>query len=237
MPRPPAFANWPYNHAWWFLPSGRDDAGNSNPNVPGRVRIAYLETMQYWDIHVRAMDALAKAHMESRASKPGQPIQMPDGRVLEIPYFALDDDADAMMQRGMAPSPDRSPLTIVCRDGTKINQAPRDWWEQLVVAHINRRKSEPPVVLDLGNGIKIQETYEFFDALCKDFLRRRGDLVAVGWWPELLMGDYGQFKDGPKPVEGRADALGRGVTVLNAQVPPPAGQPVAHPMLDNMDLT
>ena len=226
MPRPPEFANWPWDYAWWFLKSEKTE--------PGRARIGHLESGNYWDLHVRSMDALARQHLQDlRTTKAGQVVTMPDSRNLEIPYHLLDEEADMLQQRAMKPSPDRKPLTINCKDGTPIQGVPREWWEQLAANHIGRRKQEPAVVLKMGNGAQITVPYEFFDALCKDFSRRRGDMVAAGWWPELLMADYGQM-GGPKPVAGLSNALGQGAQVMDGKQPAPGE--VQHPAIEQQEL-
>jgi hypothetical protein len=236
MPRPPEYASWPFDHAWAFFPSipqGKPDAG------PGRIRLFHLETMGYWDIHVVSMDQMAQKHMQDRDIKPGQAVNMPGGMVEVIPYRALDDEADQLTQRGMQPNPDRTPMTIRFVSGQQMKEVPRDWWESLAAGHLQRRKAEPPVVLNVNNQA-VTLTYECFDGLCKDFTRRRGDFVSAGWWPELVdpFRDIGQHKEGPRPVQGFANALGHGAQVMQGQQPPVPGQqgPVGHPAMENQEL-
>lgn len=254
MGRAPGYENHPFDHAWWFYPSQIQGA---QIVTPGFIRLADapIGGRGVWDVLVKAFDPIAQKHMADRTVRPGQPIQMGDGRVLTVPYLLLDDEADAMLGRGMAPHPDRNPIDVPVRDQngevvlahdgkpTVLKSAPRDWFENLARSHIQRRNSEPPVTLNLGTGpqgqpIQIVVTFAFFDALCKDFMRRRGDFVAAGWWPELLMKDYGQIRtpDGKSiapPVDGRANALGHGVNVMDGQKPPQPQQQGGHPMADN----
>ncbi|MGH8866079.1 MAG: hypothetical protein ACREVZ_15790 [Burkholderiales bacterium] len=237
MPRPPEFANWPFDFAWWFLKSSLND-----PQVPqaergpGCVRLAHLDSGQAWNIHVRVMDEIARKYDMDRDTLQGGMVQFGDGTVHEIAYRRLDDDADAMQARKLVPHPVRTPFTLIFKDSVKMEQVPMDWWEARVVEHINRRKAMPVVPLDMGNGQVVNLALECFDALCKDFSRRRGDFTAAGWWPELLMADYGQMQ-GPKPVDGRANALGQGAQVMQGQQPP-GGQPgqAAHPGLEHEGL-
>jgi hypothetical protein len=237
MARPPEYANWPFDFCWAYfqsVPPGKPDAG------PGRVRLFYLDTMAYWDLHVQSMDVMAQKHMSDRDVKPGQSVNMGNGAVEVIPYRALDDEADLLQQRGMQPNPDRTAVTIRFVSGQFMKDTARDWWEGLAAGHLQRRKLEPPVVLNV-NGQSVTLTYECFDGLCKDFTRRRGDFVSAGWWPELVdpYRDMGQF-GGPKPVQGFANALGHNVSVMSGQqgpVPGPAGQaPMAHPAEENQNL-
>lgn len=232
MPRHPEDQSWPFRIKWWFMARTQDYPA-------GHVRFADVESWngqmydKGWVIHVLSMDVLVRQHWVDIQKKPGQYVTMPDGRSLEIPYAVLDGDADALLrpQAGVSPvsinthdggtitiwpSPDRSPVDIVTRDGTKIRSCPREWWEELLVRHIQRRKAEPPVTLDMGNGVTLQESYEWFDALCKDFMRRRADLVAVGWWPELMIRESvsDASNPGPLPVNGRPNALGEGANVV-----------------------
>lgn len=233
MPKPPEFANWPFDFAWWFIKNSQND-----PQVPqqdriaGHVRLAHLESGQAWNVPVRTMDAVAQKFNQDREVMQGGLVKMGDGTVHEIPFRPLDDESDAMVARGMRPSSFRDPITVTFRDGMRMEKVPMEWWEERVVEHINRRKLFPPVPLDMGGGTVISLAFECFDALCKDFLRRRGDFTAAGWWPELLMQDYGQFKEGPRPVDGRANALGQGVQVMQGQQAQQPGQ-VTHPGVDN----
>ena len=242
----PGFEEWPFDHAWFFIPH------NPQTKAPGHVKITDQPTggQTAWDIDVRTFDQIAQNYFQQMDTKVGQPIQMPDGRVLHVAYRALDDDADRMLQRHGQPGP-TEPLTLVTTEGVEIPNTPRDYWEQLLVAHLNRRKQEPGVTLDLGNGRQLQVTFEFFDGLCKDFQRRRGDLIAAGLWPELVMVDKGQFEKGPRPVEGRANALGMGAAPMGPappgqegvpapqapQPPPPSPAPnMANPGAENQEL-
>lgn len=236
MPRPPEYANWPFDFVWAFLksvPAGQPGAG------PGCVRLFNVEDMTgFWDIHIVSMDAIARQHMQDRERKPGQPVNMGGSGTEIIPYRDLDDEADRLIQRGMQPSTDRSPLTVRFEAGRPMENTPREWWEQVAAQHVQRRKQEPPVVLNVASA-QINLKYECFDALCKDFMRRRGDFVSAGWWPELVdpYRDMGQHKVGPKPVEGRANALGQGAQVLTGQAGPGQGQgQVPHPMTENQEL-
>lgn len=230
MPRPPEYANFPFDFHWWFVPNipqGHRDAG------PGRCRLVHLDSQQYWDIHIVHLDKMAQEHMQNRMRKPGQPVNMGAHGIKEIPYYPLDEEADALLQRGMRPNPDRSDITVLCSDGFKVDKCPRDWWEQLAAGHINRRKQEPAVQLQMGQNKTVSLTFECFDAMCKDFMRRRGDMISSGIFPELVdpYRDVGQLK-GPKPVDGRANAMGYGAQVLqgqNAQPPGPGGQGAQQP--------
>lgn len=231
MPRPPEFASWPFDFAWWFLKSNPQPGADQGP---GRVRLAHLDSGQAWDIHVRVMDGVAQKFNQDREVMQGGLVQMADNSVHEIPFRPLDDAADAMIQRGMQPQAYREPLAITFRDGERMDAVPMEWWEARVVEHIARRKTFPPVPLDMGGGQVLTVTFECFDALCKDYLRRRGDFTAAGWWPELLMADYGQL-EGPKPVDGRANALGQGAQVMQGQLPGGPGQ-IVHPAIENQEL-
>lgn len=236
MPRPPEYANWPHDFVWAFLkstPQGQPGAG------PGAVRLFNVEDISRgWDIHILAMDAMARQHMQDRERKPGQPVNMGASGMQIIPYRDLDDEADRLIQRGMQPSTDRNPITVRFEGGGVMEHTPRDWWEQVAAQHIQRRKLEPPVVLTVGQA-QVTLKYECFDALCKDFMRRRGDFVSAGWWPELVdpYRDMGQHKVGPKPVEGRANALGQGVQVLQGQGQGgQGGGQIQHPAMENQEL-
>lgn len=232
MPRPPEFANWPFEFAWWFIKNSLNDPAVPQPErMAGHVRIGHLDSGQAWNIPVRTMDAVAQKFNQDREVMQGGLVQMQDQTVHEIPFRPLDDEADAMIARGMQPSSYRQPVTVTFRDGMRMEKVPMEWWEARVVEHINRRKLFPPVPLDMGGGTVLTLAFDCFDALCKDFLRRRGDFTAAGWWPELLMQDFGQFKEGPRPVDGRANALGQGASVMKGQAPQP-GQ-VTHPGTDN----
>jgi len=239
MPRPPEWANWPWDHGWQWgasVPQG--------PSAyPGHVRLIHLESQQYWDIHVLHMDQIAQQHLQNREVKHGQPVKMGDGRVLEVPYKILDDEADFLMSRGMTPHSDRTPIRLQFKDGTVMDKTPRDWFEQLAANHVQRRTQEPPVPLGVAKDKQIMLTYPCIDALCKDFMRRRGDWIAAGKWPELInpFRDVGQHQEGPRPVQGHANALGEGVQVLQGQQPgqegqvPPSG-PAPHPAMENQEL-
>jgi len=189
----PQFANWPLDLAWWFIPSGdRND-------LPG----------QYVDIHVKLFDAIAQKHKAECEAKVGQQIQMADGSIAEIPYTFLDAEADLMMQRGMQPSPDQRPLDFIrLKDGRQLPKVPRNWLEQLVVAHVRRRQSEPPVTYNLGQQ-QMQVSFATHDAICKDFGKRRDAMLAAGCWPELLIAEnpLDPQRPGPMPVDGRGNAL------------------------------
>lgn len=226
MARAPAWANWPFDFGWAFfrsVPQGQPEA------APGRVRLFNLENMEtFWDVHVQSMDMMAQKHMQDRDTKPGQAVNMGNGAVETIPYRALDEEADLLQQRGMQPHPDRTPLTVRFVTGQVLKNAPRDWWEGLAAGHLQRRKQEAPVVLNV-NGQSLTLTYECFDAFCKDFTRRRGDFVSAGWWPELVdpYRDVGQHQEGPRPVQGFANALGHGAQVMQGQAPPAPANPAA----------
>lgn len=235
MPRNPAWNGWLYDFGWIWWPSGEG-------NQPGHVRIGHLDSDRWWKVPIRVWDELAQKHMNDRTIKPGQPVQMADRHVLTIPYMALDDEADALERRQMRPSSDRSALTIRTVEGQQLKDSPRDWWEQLAAGHINRRKTEPPISLRMG-----QETvtipYANFDAIVKDFVRNQRDrFVAAGKWPELLIheGVKDPNKPGPLPVQGRADAFGQGATPgLNPVKPGQPGQgsgQLAHPAIEQQDL-
>lgn len=231
MPRDPRWAGWPYQFGWLWWASG--DAGEL-----GHVRIGHLDTDRWWKFPIRFWDDLAQKHMNDRTVKSGQPMQMPDRRVLEIPYQALDDEADALQRRQMQPHPDRTPLAVVrAKDGTPIQNFPRDFWEQLAASHIERRQMEPPISLRVGQET-VTIAYDNFDAIVKDFVRNQRDrFVAAGKWPELLIheGIANPNKPGPLPVQGRADAFGQGATPGLNQPKPGQGQ-VGHPAIENQEL-
>ena len=227
----------PLKYNWFWISSGFEGG-------PGRVKIQEAaNTQNSWEIHIAAFDQIAQKYLMDRTAKTGQPVTMPDGRVLEVPYDRIDNAADEFLARG--PSPSRDPMTVIFRDDIRMDNVTMDFWEELIKAHLQRRKSEPALPLDFGNGNVVQIPFENWDAICKDFMRRRGDIVSAGKWPELIHKDEGQFEKGPKPVEGRANALGQGVSVAGqpppgqqtpGQPPPaPAGNlgPSAHPGLDN----
>jgi len=235
MPRPPEYSNWPFEFVWAFFkhtPQG-PDAGS------GRVRLFHVENATaFWDVHIVSMDAMARAHMQDRDTKAGQPINMGPLGTEVVPYRDLDDEADRLMQRGMQPNTDQNPITVRFKSGQQMPNTPREWWDNLAAQHIQRRKQEPPVVVNVG-GTQLTLTYETFDALCKDFMRRRGDFVSAGWFPELVdpHRDMGQHKEGPRPVQGFADALGHGNQVMQGQHPAPGALPApVHPGLENQDL-
>jgi len=202
--------------------------GAPNPS-PGMVRLVHLDSQKYWDIHVLNADAMAREHMQNLQKKPGLQVNMGVQGVEEIPYADLDAEADSLIQRGMQPSPDRTPLTVKFKSGRSMEKVDRQWWEQHAANHITRRKQEPPSVLQMGDGQAVTLTYEAFDSMCKDYMRRRADFISSGWWPELIdpYRDTGQHAKGPKPVDGRPDALGQGVQVLDASKVPPPGAPGA----------
>ena len=236
MPRNPQWAQWPFAFGWIWWPSGEQGR-------PGHVRIGHLDSDKWWELPIRTWDELAQRHMNDRTVKPGQPVQMPDRRILEVPYQLLDDEADALLRRQMRPNMDRSPLKIKMRDGTVIEQAPREWFEQLAASHVERRKKEPAISMRLGDQ-SIVIDYEGFDAIVKDFVRNQRDrFVAAGKWPELLIHE-GQAQDpkkqGPLPVQGRADAFGHGATPgLNVPKPLPGqgGNQMSLPGIENEQLT
>lgn len=232
MPRDPRWAGWPFEFGWIWWPSGEQ-------NKAGHVRIGHLDTDRWWEVPITFWDTLSQKHMNDRTIKAGQPVQMPDRKVLEIPYQALDDEADALMRRQMRPNMDRSPLTIRAKDGTPIQNCPREWWEQLAAQHMERRKTEPPVSLRLGQDT-ITIGFACFDAIVKDFVRNQRDrFVAAGKWPELLIheGIANPNKPGPLPVQGRADAFGQGAAAgLNPVKPAPGQNQVSHPAIENQEL-
>lgn len=236
MPKPPEWANWPFDYGMIWWPSGYE-------GKPGHMRIGHLESGSWWEVPIRTWDAIAQKHMSDRGAKPGQPIRMPDGRMLEIPFPALDDEADALVSRAMNPSMDRANVRLRARDGTPINGndgVPRDWWEALAAQHVQRRKTEAPVVLHLGQVV-LTISYECFDWIVKDFVRNMRDrFISAGKWPELLIheGVSDPAKPGPLPVDGRANAFGQGTTVFNpAQQQPqgPAG-PILPPAVEQEGL-
>lgn len=244
--RAPGWEQHPFDFAWWFY---KTQVSGVQMVAPGIVRIADspMGGQHVWDVPVKQWDSIAQKYMADREIRQGLPVQMSDGRVLVIPYRILDDEADMMVGRGMQPHPDRQALDLPVTDQQgkpvidaggrvfRFQNCPRDWFERQVIDHISRRTNQPEVVLQLPNQ-RLAVPFIFFDALCKDFMRRRGDFVAAGWWPELLMADYGQLK-GPPPVQGRADALGHGVSVMTGQQPQP-GQPqqAIHPMQEGEGL-
>jgi hypothetical protein len=233
MPRNPQWAQWPFAFGWIWWPSGEQGR-------PGHVRVGHLDSDKWWELPIRTWDELAQRHMNDRTIKPGQPVQMADRRVLEVPYQMLDDEADALLRRQMRPNMDRSPVKIKMRDGTVIEAAPRDWFEGLAASHVQRRKQEPAISMRLGEA-NIVIDYECFDAIVKDFVRNQRDrFVAAGKWPELLIheGVAKNPKDqGPLPVQGRSDAFGHGaVPGLNAPKPIPGQGQVSHPAIENQEL-
>jgi hypothetical protein len=239
MPRPAQWANWTFDYGWIWWPSGLE-------NKAGHVRVGYLEANQWWELPIRTWDAIAQKHMSDRHTKPGQPIRMPNGAILEVSFPALDDEADALVARAMHPNTDRTNVKVRARDGTPINGndgVPRDWWEGLAAQHVQRRKIEPPVVLNLGDAT-LTIAYECFDAMVKDFVRNQRDrFISAGKWPELLIheGYSNPAKPGPLPVDGRANAFGQGATVVNPaqQVQGPSGpgsQQVTHPAIEQQEL-
>lgn len=232
MPRNPQWAQWPFAFGWIWWPSGEQNQG-------GHLRLGHLDSDKWWQIPIRVWDELAQKHMNDRTVKSGQPVQMPDRRVLEVPYQTLDDEADALLRRQMRPNVVRDPLDLKMRDGTMLKQAPRDWFEGLAAAHVQRRKQEPPISMRLGPD-NIVVDYECFDAIVKDFVRNQRDrFVAAGKWPELLIheGVKDPNKPGPLPVQGRADAFGHGATPgLTQPKPLPGGGQVAHPAMENQEL-
>lgn len=242
MPRNPQWANWPFDYGWLWWPSGAE-------GKPGHVRIGHLDTDRWWELPIRTWDAVAQKHMSDRTIKPGQPVGMGGNVVLEIPYAALDDEADALVRRQMRPNMDRSNVIVRARDGTFINKnqgVPRDWWENLAAQHVQRRKQEPPVTLNMG-GVTLAISYECFDAMVKDFVKNMRDrFISAGMWPELLIheGIHDPSKPGPLPVQGRANAFGQGTTVVRPGQPAPPGQPgqgqpggqVGHPAIENQEL-
>lgn len=239
MPRDPRWVNWPFDYGWIWWPSG--DGGKA-----GHVRIGHLDTNRWWEVPIRDWDAIAQRHMADRTVKPGHPIRMPDGKMLEVRYQDLDDEADNFVRRGMQPNMDRSPVNIRARDGTQINGMhgmPRDFFEALALQHVQRRKQDGVVPLRLGKDT-LNIGYENFDAIVKDFVRNQRDrFVAAGRWPELLIHEgvaQDPRKQGPLPVQGRPDAFGQGATPgLNPQKPGQPGGPsgpVGHPAIENQEL-
>lgn len=239
MPRDPRWNGWPFSFGWLWWPSGEKD--EKNVIQPGHVRLGHLDSNRWWQVPIRVWDELAQKHMNDRTIKPGQPVQMPDRKVLTIPYMLLDDEADALLRRQMRPNMDRSPLKLKSVEGVVIAQAPRDWFEGLSATHIQRRKTEPPISLRVGNEI-ITIDYECFDAVVKDFVRNQRDrFVAAGKWPELLIheGIKDPNKPGPLPVQGRADAFGQGAQAgLNPVKPIPGqqGNQMSLPAIENQEL-
>ena len=240
MPRDPRWSGWPFAFGWIWWPSGEKDVNNQIR--PGHVRIGALDADRWWEIPIRVWDELAQKHMNDRTIKPGQPVQMPDRKVLNIPYMLLDDEADALVRRQMRPNADRTPLRVKTLEGVILEQAPRDWFESLAATHIQRRKTEPPNSLRIGNEV-VTVDYECFDAIVKDFVRNQRDrFLAAGKWPELLIheGVRDPNKPGPLPVQGRADAFGQGTTAgLNPVKPLPGqgGNQMSLPGIENEQLT
>ena len=238
MTRAPRWQDWPFDHAWYFV--------ESDPKIPGRVKITDEPQggTNFWDIHVRTFDKIAQDYMRERDTKVGQAIEMGDKKLFHVPYRGLDDEADLMLQRGMEPGPETEPLTIVTTEGVKLENVPRNWWNDLIVRHIQQRKTQPAVPIDVGNGQTLTVSFEFFDGICKDFIRRRGDMIAAEMWPELHMKDEGQFEEGPRPVTGRGSALSKSDVMGPAQqqqgpaYPPPPGVPggITNPGAENQEL-
>jgi len=256
MPPGVRIAGWenhPYDWAWWFV---RTQCEGVKIVQPGLVIVGDEPSggQNRYDIQVKAFDPIAQQWMADRTLMPGQPIQLQNGAIVVIPYTLLDDEADAMLGRGMRPHPDQRPFDcpvvdqagqpILDQNGRvwKLPNAPRDWFEKFVVDHINRRSSGLAPYEDRTLNIdnrQLTVPWVFMDALCKDFMRRRGDFVAAGWWPELLMQDYGQIRtaDGKSiapPVQGRADALGHNVSVMDGTQQQAARHGIGeHPMTEN----
>lgn len=237
--RAPGYETFPFDIGWWFMGGVDQTTGR---RVPGIVRLGNAPTggKDSWDIPVLAFDRMAQDHLQNRDRRPGQPVQFGDGTTHEVNYRLLDDDADLWGQIGCKPSsPGDPPLTLIFKDGVRMEGVPRTFWEQLLAAHIQRRQQEPNVsiALDPKNpNVKIEMTYLNYDAICKDFMRRRSDMLAVGWWPELLIQERAldPSKPGPMPVEGRPDALGQGVSVQTSGQAAQNGPGAApHPGLDN----
>lgn len=231
--RAPGFEKHPFDIGWGFTKS---ELNGSQIVKPAIIHISEQPSggAAFWQISVKAFDGVAQKFMGERVAKQGQPIEMGNRVILYVPYVLLDDEADRMLGRAMQPNPDRNPLDVNVWDATAqkhitLKTCTREWFEGLVILHLQRRKAEPAVTLNLGQQ-QLTVPFEFFDGLCKDFMRRRGDFVAAGWWPELLMHDMGQFS-GPKPVDGHANALGHGVNVMTGQPQPP--QQGGHPGFEN----
>lgn len=219
---------WPYDLCWMFIRSSQEE--------PGRVRIGDTPGLgeRMWDIHVRTFDQIAQDYMTSRTKRHGVGLQLQDGTVRTIPYRTLDDDADMLMQRNMKISTDNSTIDITFTDGTKLEKVTAGWYEENILRpHLERRKAESPIPLDIGDE-RISLPFEFFDAMCKDFMRRRADCIAAQWWPELLIRD--QSTEGPMPVEGRANAFGHGVKVINPKQDQAKSGQVGHPAVENQEL-
>jgi hypothetical protein len=232
--RAPGWEENLYDVAWYFI-GGKDARGMQ---VPGIVRFTDQPTGggNFWDSPVLGFDKYAQDYLMGREKRPGIPVQFSDGTQHEVSYKALDDDADVWLQQGCQPQP--GTITILFRDGVRWEQAPRSFWEQLLAAHIQRRQNDPPVELTFQDGKKLTMSFLNLDAVCKDFMRRRADLLAVNWWPELLIQErvIDPSKPGPMPVEGRPNALGQGARVMTpAELAAPgvAPGPVPHPALDN----
>lgn len=230
----PRMAQWPWDLAWWFIPTGERDDGPGN----------------YTDVPVRAFDEMAQKYMAERTVRPGQPLDMGGGRIVEVPYAALDDEADALAQRGGRPSPDRSDVSVRATDGTVVNYPkgiPRDFWEQLVVAHAQRRGQEPAYTIDFGDGRRLSVPFLWWDGICKDFMRNRYACLAAGYWPELIIreGIADPNNPGPLPMtggegnRGMTNAFGWGARPMTPQelmalrqqgIAAPGGMPYApHP--------
>jgi hypothetical protein len=232
---------FPFDYNWWFM-GGKDKQGRV---VAGTVCISNQPKggNAVWNIPVVSFDVMAQKHMQSLMNMPGLPVSFQDGSSHDMPYRKLDADADVWISLGMPPAgPDAKPEPLVFMDGVRMNDAPRSFYETLLTAHIQWRSQFPPVNIKLQDGSQLQMSFLNYDAVCKDFMRRRADLLAIGWWPELLIHErvIDPNKPGPLPVEGRPNALGQGVKVLSpadlAQQQVPQG-PARHPMQDNDGLT
>lgn len=237
--RAPGWEQFPFDIAWWFMGGPDPQTGRKNPGIV-RLSNQPVGGQQTWDIPVLSFDKMAQNHLMDREKRPGQPIQLGDGSVREISYRLLDEDADLWLQSGCTPaSPATPPMVIVFKDGERMKDVPRTFWEQLLAAHIERRNQESLVTLQIepnNPASKIEMTYLNYDAICKDFIRRRSDLLAAGWWPELLIQERAldPNKPGPMPVEGRANALGQGVKVMTPDQSAQTGPgPAPHPGMDN----
>lgn len=211
----------PWHWAWLFARSGNDASGLYRP---GGIYISDQPSggSRMFAIPAREMDAISRAHSEQMSRRPGQPVQLPDGNTVEVPYAVADREADALLARRSPPTDEVVDLPI--SGGERIKGVSRSWVDQIAAAHIERRRREPPVPIRFGTGTSIEVPFEFFDATCKDWTRRRADFLAAGWWPELAIHEP-VGAPGPKPVQGRANALGEGTKIAEGPGPVPPHAP------------
>lgn len=241
MARAPGWENHPFDFMWFFGRTTKDP--QTGQVIPGHVLITEqpIGGQRQWMIPVLAFDRLAREHMESREKRQGQPMKMPNGDVLHAPYRLMDDQADWLVRNGMRframvdTEGKETLVDIPTQEGSVLENMPQSFLHQLVLAHVQRRKQEAPVLLEFGDATKLSLPFELWDAVVKDFIQRRGDIIAAGGWPELVPVER-PAKGVPPPVSGYANALGEGVKVDTGQAPPAPRADVAAPGLENAEL-